>query len=142
VRTLQLVNGDLVAGPTGHATNSGAAKIRQELALGMGEEYGNDRFHPEMGSVLGDFIGTLPDEETMLLVRSEVSRILSQYIGIQQREVLRDHLAARASRFDASDVVTGVTSIDAVVELDVVRVKVSLVTQAGTTLTITRTVQP
>jgi phage baseplate assembly protein W len=142
MKTLALANGDLVVGPTGHQTVSGTAKIRQELALALGEEYGNDRFHPTLGSVLIDFIGQPVTDEMTMLIRAEVGRVIQQYVAVQQREVLLDNLAARRSRFDSSDVVTGVTSVQAVVSLDSVQVTVSLTTQAGATVTINRTVTP
>lgn len=142
MKTLALANGDLVVDGTGHKTVSGSPMIRQELALQLGEPYGTDRFHPEMGSVLVEYIGEPIDDETEMLVRAEVGRVVQQYIGIQQREVLRDHLAVRASRFDASDVVTGVTSITATVDFDYVRLSVTLATQAGETIQVNRTIQP
>lgn len=141
MKTLALAGGDLVVGPTGHGTISGARKIRQELALHLGETYGSDRFHPEMGSVLVDYIGEMIDDETEMLVRAEIGRVVQQYIGIQQREVLRDHLAARASRFDSSDVVTGIRDVTAKVDFDSILVSVSLLTQAGETIQVNRTVQ-
>jgi phage baseplate assembly protein W len=140
LKTLALAGGDLVVGSTGHQTISGVPKIRQELALALGEEYKADRFHPDMGSILGDFIGQSVDPESEMLIRAEVGRVVQQYIAIQQREVLRDHLAQRMSRFDASDVVTGITSIDAQIDFDTVRVSAALLTQAGVQVVVNRTV--
>ena len=140
MKTLALVGGDLVVGATGHETISGSRKIRQDLALTLGEPLALDRFHPEMGSVVVDYIGQPIDDETEMLVRAEVGRIVQQYIAIQQREVLKDNLAARASRFNASDVVTAIRDITAKVDYDSIRVSVSLVTQAGETLQVNRTI--
>jgi phage baseplate assembly protein W len=139
VKTLALAGGDLVAGAGGHKTISGVPKIRQELALSLGEEYGVDRFHPDMGSILIEFIGQPIDAQSEMMIRVEVGRVIQQYIAIQQREVLRDHLAQRASRFDSSDVVTGITGIAATVNFDSVRVSATLITQAGTEVQISRT---
>ena len=140
MKTLALVGGDLVVGATGHKTISGTPKIRQEMALALGEEYGSDRFHPDMGSILIEFIGQPIDVETEMLIRAEVGRVIQQYIAIQQREVLRDHLSQRMSRFDASDVVTGITDIQANVNFDTVRVTASLLTQSGAQVKVSRTV--
>lgn len=140
MKTLALANGDLVVGPTGHQTVSGIPKIYQEVSLALGEEYGADRFHPEMGSILVDFIGTPLDDETEMLVRAEIGRVIAQYIAVQQREVLQDHLNTRMSRFDASDVVTGIQNIAAQVDFDTVRVSATLVTQSGAQVQINRTV--
>ena len=141
MKTLAVIGGDLVVGATGHQTISGARKIRQEMALHLGEDYGTDRFHPEMGSILPEYIGGLIDDETQMLVRAEAARVVRQYVAIQDREVLRDHLAARSSRFDSSDVVTGVQSIDASVDFDTIRVTVVLITQSGEAIPVNRTIQ-
>lgn len=139
MKTLALIGGDLVVGAMGHRTISGVPKIRQEMALALGEEYGADRFHPDLGSILIEFIGESVQADTEMLVRAEVGRVISQYIAIQQREVLRDHLECRMSRFDASDVVVGVTAIQARVDFDTVRISANLLTQSGANVTINRT---
>lgn len=141
MKTLALSGGDLVVGATGHQTVSGAAMIRQNLALHLGESYGGDRFHPEMGSVLIDYVGEIIDDETEMLVRAEAGRVIAQYVAIQDREVLRDHLGARASRFDSSDVVIGIRSINASVDYDSIRLSVSLLTQSGEVIAVNRTIQ-
>lgn len=140
MKTLALANGDLVVGQTGHTTISGTQKIRQEIALALGEPYGDDRFHPTLGSVLVEYIGVPITDEIEMLVQSEVARVVAQYIAIQQREVLRDHLAQRQSRFDASDVVTGIADLSVTVNLDTIQIKGTLSTQAGSQVQIQRTV--
>lgn len=140
MKTLALAGGDLVVGAAGHQTISGTAKIRQEIALALGEEYGSDRFHPELGSVLVQYVGQPVTDETDMMVKAEVGRVIQQYIAVQSREVLRDNLAQRASRFDASDVVTGITSVTADLDLDTVKVTIGLVTQSGAQVQISRTV--
>jgi phage baseplate assembly protein W len=140
VKTLALASGDLVVGSTGHTTISGVPKIRQELALALGEDYGADRFHPDMGSVLIEFIGQPIDGNTQMMIQAEVGRVCQQYIAIQQREVLNDHLAQRMSRFDAGDVVTGILAIMATINYDAVQVSATLLTQAGIQVSVSRTV--
>lgn len=140
MKTLALASGDLVVGSAGHQTLSGARRIRQDMALALGEGYGADRFHPELGSVLGDYIGQPIDDETDMLVRAEIARVTAQYVAVQDREVLRDHLAQRRSRFDASDVVTGITDIRATVNFDRVQVTANLITQSGEQVPVSRTV--
>ena len=135
-----LTNGDLVVGSSGYGTVTGGVKIRQELALMVGEEHGADRFHPDLGSTLIQFIGQPITEETRRLVQAELGRVVQQYILIQQREVLQDHLAQRASRFDASDVVVGLTGVTAVVGFSSIAVRASLMTRSGEQISISRTV--
>lgn len=141
MKTLALSNGDLVVGQNGHATISGAAKIRQDLALALGEYWGNDRFHADQwGSILPDYIGEAIDDETDFRVRSEVARVLAQYIAIQDQEVYQDFLAGRRSRFATADVVRKVNSIETTVRLDSIHVEISLTTEAGVDVTLNRTV--
>jgi phage baseplate assembly protein W len=140
MKTLALASGDLVVGGGGHQTISGARKIRQDMALALGEDYRADRFHPELGSVLGQYIGQPIDEETTLLVEAEVARVATQYTEVQQREVLRDHLAQRRSRFDASDVVTAISNVTAEISFDSIRVKADLTTLSGEQIQVSRTV--
>lgn len=143
MKTLALVGGDLVAGPTGHVTVSGAPKIRQDLTLALGEQRGTDRFHPtEWGSVLPDFIGGPVTADTDYEVRSEVSRVLAQYIAIQENEIYADVLNGSRSRYATADVIRGVTSITAEIAFDTVRISTTLITQASESVTVTRTVTP
>lgn len=141
MKTLALVNGDLVAGASGHATISGASKIRQELALYLGELLGTDRFHPDYGSILPSMIGQPIDGETSMLVESEVLRVCRSYIGIQSREVLADQLGGSTTRYDASDIVVGLTSVSVQQNYDTINLTIGLLTASGQQLTISRTVQ-
>ena len=141
MKTLALRNGDLVVTGTGHQTISGSAKIRQELALALGEEFGADKYHPTWGSILNEFFGKPIDELTQDEVRTEVARVIQAYIAVQQQEVLSDHLAQRASRFHSNDVVTGLNSIDVSMTLDTIFVSVDLQTASGQSVTVSRTVQ-
>lgn len=140
MKTLALANGDLVVSPTGHKTISGAAKIRQDLALALGEPLRNDRFHPTWGSVLPAYIGQPVDAQSNALVRAEVARVINQYISVHDEYIVADQQAGGRSRFDTSDVVAEVTSVSAVQDFDTIRVAVTLRTLAGTQITVTRTV--
>ena len=140
MKTLALSGGDLVVGSTGHLTVSGRRKITQELSLALSESYGFDKYHQDLGSILRDFIGEPITDETQALVEAEVGRVLRGYIDTQRREVLEDHLSYRASRFDASDVVTAVTSISSSVSFDQITVRATLRTASGQTIDLARTV--
>lgn len=141
MKTLALVNGDLVPGPSGHATISGGRKVRQDLSLMLGEEIGTDRFHPtEWGSTLPSYVGDPIRPDTESRVRSEVSRALSQYAAIQDQEVYQDTLTGSRSRFATADVVRQVNSISTRVTLDTIFISISLTTQAGEEVVLNRTV--
>ncbi len=140
MRTLMLRNGDLVVGSAGHQVVEGTAKIRQDLALALGEPYGDDRFHPEWGSMLPNYIGEPATDEVQALVTSETARVLQAYIDSQSADVLQDSLAAQRSRYATADVVRQVNGVEAAVEVDTIHLKVSLTTQAGQNVVISRTV--
>jgi phage baseplate assembly protein W len=140
LKTLALANGDLIVGPGGYATVTTAAKIRQDLALGLGEPLGNDRFHTEWGSVLPTYIGQPMNDETESLVKAEVARIVEQQMAIQQRDISRDARDGVSSRYATADVIAGIQSLSAVVRYDSIQVTVGLVTQAGIRINIKKTV--
>ena len=141
MKALALSNGDLVVGSQGHSMVTGSSKIRQDMALALGEPLGEDRFHTQWGSVLPSYIGSPLTDDVEALVRAEVSRVLSNYIAVRDEYILEDRLTGSGSRFDSSDVVSSVDSISAKVDEDSIRVSVVLTTLAGTKIKINRTVQ-
>lgn len=140
MKTLALANGDLVVGPHGHQTLTGAQKIRQDLALALGEPYGGDRFHPTWGSTVPSYIGMPIDSNTRALIETEVSRVLSQYIAVRDEIISEDQRTGGRSRFSTGDVVARVDQIAASQDFDTIRVQVSLTTLAGTRVVVNRTV--
>ena len=70
MKTLALKNGDLVVESGGHKTVSGSTKVAQELYLSLGEPYGSDRFHRDLGSVLDDFFGQPINDMTEAMVEA------------------------------------------------------------------------
>lgn len=140
MKTLLLAQGDLVIGPAGHATVTGSSKVRQDLALALGEEYGHDRFHREWGSVVTRFLGSPITPETEMAVYSEVSRVLAGYIGAQRASLQRDALTTGGTRFTTADVVQQVRSITAKINIDTIEIIVSLLTASGENIALKRTV--
>jgi phage baseplate assembly protein W len=139
--TFALEHGDFVIdGSGGYALLSGADRIRQDLSLALLEEYGSDRFHPKYGSVVKTYIGNVIDENLQQLVKAEVNRVVTTYIGIQQAEVLRDSTVDIAGRFTTSDVVRNITGIDVHTTYDTIYVAATLETLARETVTITQQV--
>lgn len=140
MKTLALQGGDLVVGSQGHATISGNKKIRQDLALALGERYGNDRFHLTWGSTLPNYVGRPVTADSDLIVRSEVARVVQSYIDGQQAQIATDALSGTRSKYTTSDVVAQLNNIVTSIDLDTIHVKISLSTQAQESLTLTRTV--
>ena len=140
MKTFALRNGDLVIGPGGFKTVTGAKKVRQDLSMAIGEEYGSDRFHPQWGSTLHRMVGTTIAEDTQFIVRSEVARVIQQYIDIQRFENVEDKMAFRRSRYSTAEIINRVASIDAKVNMDTVQVKITLSTVGRDLITLGRTV--
>jgi phage baseplate assembly protein W len=141
LKTLALRNGDLIAGPQGHETISGAAKISTELGLALGEAFGHDRFHPSWGSTLASYVGLPISSVTPTLVKAEVNRVVQAYIQIQQAEVINDAQTPGArSRFSTADVVSSVSNITAQVSFDTIYIALVLRTMAGETVTLSKAV--
>lgn len=140
MKTLALQGGDLVVGPKGHATISGSPKIRQDLALALGEAYGADRFHPTWGSSLPLWVGRPITADTELLVKSEVSRVVQAYIDLQQAQITDDSLNGRRSAYTTADVVARLDDVVTKLDFDAIRVVLSLISQAYDRIKISRTV--
>jgi hypothetical protein len=140
MKSLALVGGDLALGEGGYKTVTGAPRIRQDLALALAEPYGHDTYHPEFGSVLAAHIGEPLTPELELLVRSEVVRVLQQYVDSQQAQIAADALSGSRSRFSFQDVVQSVQSITTEIQYDTLKIMVTLKTQSGSTVKVLRTV--
>lgn len=141
MKTIALVNGDLAIGTNGaYLLYSGVSRIKQDLTLALTEEYGTDRFHPTYGSIVQSYLGQILSAELMQLVRAEVNRVLQNYLIIQQNEVLRDSLVDVANRYDTSDVVQSVDSVQARAVLDTIYLSAALTTLSRETVTISRQV--
>lgn len=140
METLALSGGDLVVGPGGLQTLTGAAKIRQDLALALRETYGADPYHSGWGSVLPQYIGEPIDADTPMLVQAEVNRIIQQYMTVQQQQLATAATRGQRHTITTSEIIQTVNSIDVSVLFDAVRVVISLTTMAGQTLQISRTV--
>jgi phage baseplate assembly protein W len=140
VKTLALQGGDLVVGSSGHATITGASKIRQDLALALGEVYGGDRFHPTWGSSLPLHVGRPIVSDTELLVKSEVARVVQAYIDLQQAQITDDSLNGRRSAYTTADVVARLDDVSTQLNFDSIRVVLSLISRAYDQIRITRTV--
>lgn len=140
MKTLALSHGDLVLGPGGFQMISGANKIRQDVALALGEEYGNDPYHPQWGSVLIQYIGQPVTPDTDLLVQSEVNRILQQYMANQQAMLNQAATNNQPTTMTTADVIQSVDAVTASAQYDTIQVVIQLTTMAGQTLMISRTV--
>jgi phage baseplate assembly protein W len=90
MKTFQIQGGDLVIGPGGYATVSGPKKVLQDLSILVREPYGIDRFHPQWGGILEEFVGQEVNPVSRALVRGEIERLLQNYMVMQSRQIAAD----------------------------------------------------
>lgn len=138
--TLALSGGDLVVGPGGLQTATGPAKIRQDVALALGERYGADPYEPLWGSVLPAYIGEPITDDTPALVQAEVNRVLQQYINNQQAVLKAASANNQSVSLTTADIIRTVNSVDVAVYFDTVKVVINLTTMAGQNMVVSRTV--
>jgi phage baseplate assembly protein W len=140
IKTLALVNGDLMLAQGGYLLYTGVQRIRQDLSLALLEEYGFDRFHPRWGSVIMRYIGNVITPELEMMVRAEVNRVVQNYMVIQQAEVLRDTQLDVKGRFTTSDVVRSLLSLSTAANTDRIDVHLALETLSRQVVTIKKQV--
>lgn len=138
MKTLALVNGDLVVTGSGHATVSGAGKTVQDIGVALREEFGIDRFHPMWGSLLPDMVGRPLTDEVQQDVRSEVVRIINNYMAVQQEVIANKAYGSTVSTSEVLDRVTKVTVTPQ--DFGTMRITVNLLTLDNRRLVLSTTV--
>ncbi len=119
--SLAIANGDLVRTGNSMAIVYGSEKLKQDLCLWVTERYGIDRFHPKLGSVLPDFIGSLITDNTRSKIQSEVLRILQNYQSVQLQG-----LKAAPQRYSYSELLYSIDAINVAISYDTVSATVSV----------------
>lgn len=141
MKTFAIRNGDLVIGRGGFATISGHTKLRQDISMAVIQEYGTDRFHPRYGSTLSMMVGQTINRETEMIIRSEVSRVVQQYIDTQRIEVLNDKMGFKRSRFTTAEIIRSVQNVKTSVRMDSITVTMDLRTVGNSLINMSRTVE-
>lgn len=113
--SLAIANGDLVRTGNSLAIVYGSDKLKQDLCLWVTERYGIDRFHPKMGSILPDFIGSLITDNTRTKVQDEIYRILQNYLAVQSKG-----LRANPRRYSYSELLYHIGNINVAISYDTV----------------------
>lgn len=119
--SLAVANGDLVQQGSSLSIVYGIDKLKQDVTLWLMEQYGIDRFHPTMGSILQDFVGGVIDGSTQAEVQGEVLRILQNYQAVQYRG-----LRQAPQVYSLSELMYSIDSVTATAGYDTVNVSVSL----------------
>jgi phage baseplate assembly protein W len=136
VKTLALVQGDLSPAPGGYLMYEGASKIHQDLALALKEAYGADQLHPRWGSILQRFIGTPLTDDVKTKVLTEINRVISNYITVQNARIVQDSNTGNLSNMTTDDVVRSISNISAQQIYDSLVVSVALETLSRQTVNI------
>lgn len=142
-------NGDLNLGGSGggFATVTGQQKLVQDLKNWLLEPRGTDPLHPDFGAVLDG--GLLPDgsfadsiigneltSEALLLIESEVRRVLAAYQQQQLDRLTRETtLYGGKNTFAMGEILTAVQSVRLQQASDTVLVTVTIQTGDGNTIT-------
>lgn len=91
MKCMKVVDGDIAIGGDGKAVMvEGAERIRQELALWLLEPLGTDGVYPKFGSDLWSYVGTPAFEDNLTAIRSEVNRVVTNYIAAQNEQIAKD----------------------------------------------------
>lgn len=131
MKTFALRNGDLVLSGSRYAMVDGIARAQQQIALGLREEYGSDRFHPEWGSILPSMIGSVIDSATPSEIRSEVTRVVRMFILRQNEAIKQRASSGRRAVVKPEEMIAEITSVRAETNQDMVLVKVVIRTASN-----------
>lgn len=134
-----LVNGDIVTGQSGYQMVSGIAKIEQDLTVATIEPYGSDPYHPGWGSYMDSYVGMDPSTAAALAT-SEVSRLVSNYMTVQQYQQTTALANGQSSPFTNDDYVTGLAGVDTTQDLTSMTVQANVTTASGATVGVSTTV--
>jgi hypothetical protein len=134
--SLAVANGDLVQNGSQLGLVFGVNKLRQDVYLWLTEQYGTDRFHTNMGSILQDFIGGIANEASRAEVHAEVFRVLQGYQALQLRR-FKEH----PEKLSASELLVSVDDIATKLNFDTVNVTIKLRngSQQATTIRVVKT---
>jgi hypothetical protein len=133
------VNGDIVTGQSGYQMVSGQAKVLQDLTVATQEPYGSDPYHPGWGSYLDSYVGQDPSI-VQALATSEISRLVSNYMTVQQYQQTQALAAGQSSPFTNDDYVTGIASMTTTSDLTSITVNAAVSTASGATVGVSTTV--
>jgi phage baseplate assembly protein W len=140
MKTLRIVQGDLSFDGGGYQMIEGVSKVEQDLTLATLEPVGTDRFHPSWGSSLQRMIGSRPTQHAIMLIQSEIARIIRNYALIQSAAIEADSLNDARSRLTLGETVAEINGIDVKQELDRLIFRVSVSTMSGEEIVMVREV--
>jgi len=126
MRTFALKNGDLVLTGNRYTMVEGAARVQQQLGLGLREPYGSDRFHTAWGSMIPNWLGRTIVRGVTQDVRAEVLRVIRNHIIVQNGQLKDRATAALKPTITAEEIISEVTDIRFTQRQDELIVKVTI----------------
>jgi phage baseplate assembly protein W len=106
---------------------SGIDKLKQDIDLWLREIYGVDRFHPDYGSILQDFIGGVIGPVVMHDIEVEVARVLGNLQALQLRRI-----SVNPSKYTPDELLRSVVSVKSTQSYDAIYVNVVFESADGT----------
>lgn len=140
MRTLAIVDGDLVMAADSYLLVSGPNKIKQDLYFALHEAYGGDPYHPLWGTVLGQYVGAPLTAATEQSVIDEVNRVVTNYLSVQADRIDAHTVADTRSTLTTSDVVSVVDDMSVQQVGPSLLITVALSTLAGQKVNVSREV--
>lgn len=126
MKTFALRNRDLVLSGDQFALVGGAARLQQQLGLAMSDPYGADRFHPDWGSTLHQYVGVNNSPATTELIKAEVNRIIRYLLSVQNTMMTDRSVLALKPTITAAEIVADISSVQVDQREDSLSVKVSV----------------
>lgn len=130
--SLAVQDGDLVQQGSSLLVVWGIDKLKQDLQLWVTERFGGDRFHPDMGTILQDYIGGIVGHNTKSRIKDEVMRVVDNYHRVQIYSFKRNPRI-----YSSAELLDRIDDISVSVSYDTVSVAVSVTSAAGADGTIT-----
>lgn len=109
----------------------GIVRAQQQVGLALREPLGSDRFHPEWGSTLPEYIGTIRSRGVPAEIRAEVNRVIRDYIINQNEAIRRRAAAGLRPTITAEEMVMNVNTISVQASQDSISVKVVISTASN-----------
>ena len=126
---LKISNGDLAVRGDGQIELvSGPKRIEQDLTCWSLEPLRTDRMYPRFGSTLSTYIGAISSKENHGEIRSEVTRIVNNYMAYQQKRIEAASLYDMQNVWTTDEIIGAVSIIRLVPESTNVAIEVELET--------------
>lgn len=119
--SLAIVDGDLAKRGSQMALVFCINKLKQDINCWLLEQYGGDRFHSNMGSVLQEFIGSVVSGSTPVEVEAEILRVLENYQATQVKRFKEN-----PQKFSPSELLVSVDAVTVTVDYSVVRATIKI----------------